>query len=867
MRHTESPSGKPDRDAEDEFAFHIEMATRDLIARGWAPRDAAREAQRRFGDVDRVRRACAIATREPLMRRVFEWMRHDVAFSVRMMARHPAHALFSVTILAVGIGATSATISAVDGVLVRALPYTAADRIVALSAEQFTSAVTGRTFRTVEWETFNENATTIEAIGGTFAVDLTTRDLDGNARRIEAAMVTPGFLSVFGAIPLVGSVEIAAIDGRDPGVILTHGFWQRHLGGDTTALGRTIVFDRSTFTVAGILGPRFRPVEGNPEVYIPHSVGTRGWIGRWLGLYARMTPAASPAAVHDELSALMAAAGESEERSAGWSANATLLHQRVAGGVRPALLALSASVALVLFIAVANVTGLAVVHAASRRREIAVRMALGAGFRRMVAQGMTESLLLALIGGTIGVLIGGLALEVLLRLAPPELPRIEEIQLNARVLSIALILSMLSACVLGPLPALIGRSSPLAVGHHSRGGGHGPGHHRLLSAIVAAEVAVSIVLVVCAGLVVKSLRQLSQVEPGFETAGTLAVQVALPSSSYPAARRTAFFTQLVTEVEGVPGVRAAGIGSHLPLTGRGAWLSATTAQRLASGLEAVDGLQRVAHADYFETLRIRLVDGRLFDAEDGREARRVVVINQRMANVLWPNARAVGQRVAFRSEPQEGDWIEVIGVVTDVRYQGLAEPAEPQVYEPHPQQAWNEMFLFVRSDVEPSRLVPTIRAIVAGIDRDVPVADAMSLTALRRAAAAEPRFNALLFSILGAIALFMAVAGIYGVLSFVVSQRSREISIRMALGARRVAVLRGVLTRALFLLGLGALVGFGATIAITRVMRALLFETSPTDATTFATSGLVLTVSVLLVSLLPAYRASRMHPMQILRDD
>jgi len=801
------------------------------------------------------------------MNQLFAELRH----TLRTLRRQPTYTIVAVMTLALGIGATTAIYSVVQGVLLSGMPYPEADRIVAATAEKPKEDISGVTFRVDEWRAFHDAAGTLGAVGGEYGISLTLSGNGFDAQRLEGSMVTPGFFDVFGVAPALGrTFTIDDVERDDLLVIVSHTFWTQRLGADAGILGETLPLDQTPFTIVGVLPESFAPVSGAPEIYIPYSVGTKGWIGRWLALYGKMAPGANLPAVTAELNGLMAQVGAEHERSAGYTTRLSSLKQLVVGDVEATLLALAGAVALVLLIATVNVANLSLVRAVGRERDVSVRLALGASRRRIASEALVESLLLALLGGAAGVAVAMIALEGLVTMAPASLPRIDAVQLDAGVLAFTLVVSASVGVLFGLAPVWHTLRSASAEQLHLRiGAGNQGGGRKALGALVAGEIAMAFVILLGAGLLLKSFGELQRTEFGFRTQQTIAMHIAVPHANYPEEQdRSAFFNRLVDEVRVLPGVGAAAIGSNLPLTDRGSWLRARSESGFLAGRKDwPPALQRVAGPGFFQTTGVPVLEGREFDGGDGADGPAVVVINQTMARQLWPGTSAVGQRVTFRREPAESDWFEVIGVVGDVKYQRITTEPEPQVYELHAQHAWNGMYLFVVTDLPVGSVAPAIEDVVGRLDGDVPVADVTTIAQVVDRRLAAPRFTLWLFGAFAMTALVLAAAGIYGVLSYAVSQRRRVIGIMMALGAGRERVLGQVLTQGMKLLAVGAVVGGLAALAGGRLLEGLLYQVQPADAATFAAVTIVLGLVVVAACLAPSVRASRVNPIEVLRDE
>ncbi len=797
-------------------------------------------------------------------------LRRDLRYAARSAARNPGFTALAVLLLGLGIGATTAIFSVVNAVLLRSLPYAEAERIVrAWGNSEEGDANTS--LRVVELKAFEE-ATAFKSVGADFPTGITLTHLDGETERIEIARITSGYFDVFGIRPALGRLftEEEVENGADLVAIVSDGFWRRRMGSDPNAIGSTVTLDDLSFTVTGVLPRDFRPLAGEAEAYIPYSLGTSRWIGRWLNVYGKLKPGSSVARATEELNLFMNRLGESEPRTTGWWVSLETLYSNVVGQVRPALLALVGAVAFVLLIACVNVANLTLARASSRENEIAVRMALGASRFQIVRQVLVESLVLAGIGGALGIFIAYLGVDALVALAPPEIPRLDGVSIDGTVLAVTLGVSIIAGVLSGTAPAFhTARGTPgQSLRTRSRGASAGNRAQRILGGLVVSEIALSLTLLIAAGLVMRSFVALQGVETGFERENSVAMQLTPPSSKYPEAHDiSGYYQSVIDRLVAIPGIQAAGIGSDLPLGGRGSWMGTNSEERWQAGRsERIPTLQRVVNPTFFNALGVPLLEGRVFDFSDGTEGPLRLVINETLASRLWPGESAVGKRLTSAREPGADSWREVIGVVGNLRYQTLKGEPEPQAYELHSQRAWNSMFLFVRGAGRPEALLEMARGEVSEIDPGVPVSHATTLAQVIDGSLATPRFNLLLFGLFGIVALGLALAGIYGVLSFSASQRNREIGIRMALGAQPEAVVGLVLRRGLLLLVVGAALGVGGSLALTRVLESLLYGVSPTDPGTFLGMLGALALTVVVASYLPARRASRINPSVVLRE-
>ncbi len=708
-------------------------------------------------------------------------------------------------------------------------------------------------------------------MGADFAIDLTITGVGMEPERVLAAMATPGYFDVFGAVPTIGRTFTREdIDtGNQLVAVVTHRFWTRRFGADPGVVGQPVTLNGNPFTLLGVLPERFELVEGDAEVFIPYTLGTRGWIGRWLNVYGKLRPGASLEQAEVELSTLMARIGETEPRSADWGATLVPLREMVVGNVRPALLAIFATVLLVLLISCANVANLSLARTTQREREIVVRLALGAGRARILRQVLVESVFLATTAGVAGVILAFAGVQALVALAPPDIPRLDGVGVNTAVLGFTLSVSVLAGLAFGLAPALHAARSTADGSLRQRTGSVTQSRqgNRILDGIVVSEIALALVLLISAGLVMKSFSRLLQVDTGFNQNNLLAIQVSPPASKYPLAAVPGFYERLSAQIGGLPGVRSVGLGSDLPLSGRAAIGGGISEASWRAGeRETFPALQRKVNADFFAVIQTSLLSGRTFASTDEEGPERLI-INQTFARQLWGDEDPVGKRLTHTSNPSEDDWREVIGVVGNVLYEGMDREAYATYYQYQSFSPWRTMWMFGRTAGDSRTLIESARNTIRTFDADVPIYDVKTLTQVVGSSVASPRFNVWLFGTFAAVALLLAAAGIYGVLSFIVTQRNREIGIRMAMGARQQSVIQLMMLRSLKLVALGCGVGLLGALLSTRLLQHLLFEVSPSDPATLAVVVVVLAGAALGASYVPARRASLVDPMDVLREE
>ena len=812
-----------------------------------------------------------------------EWsvdmLMQDLRYGLRALVRKPAFTVLAVLTLALGIGAVTAIYSVVDTVLLRPLPYPEPDRLVELWEENPVKGWYKNVVAPANYLDWREQATAFEDVAALISgfSSLSLTGADGEPRPIKAQETTANLFDVLGVAPLVGGVFPAAADWDEEArlTILSYGLWQRSFGGDPAVVGRTVQINRRAYQVVGVMPAGFAFPEASVDLWLPlrWSPDNREqvWFRRahFLRVVARLAPGVTAAAAEAELGTIAARLEASyPETNTKMGAGLTPLHEWIVGDTRPAFLLLLGAVGLVLLIACANVVNLLLVQAGSRRREMAVRTALGAGRRRLTRQLLTENLMLGLAAGLLGVWLARWGVRALVALSPEDVPRLHEVALDARLLLTAVGVTLAATLIFGLAPAFAGSRLDVRASLHAggRSASQGRSQRRTRGLLVVGEVALALLVVAGAGLLIKSFYRLYQVDPGFRPEGLLAVKLGLPGAAYDKAPKVdAFYDELVTRVRALPGVEAAATASDVPFLA-GPWTSDYAIEgrdREAFGVE-------VQHMDlspgYFRVLGLQLHAGRDFSDADHAEAPRVVVINRALAEQAFPDEDPIDQRLAFDRYPdEESTWYTIVGVVGDARLDGLRAEMRPLIYQPVRQEPSWTRELLVRTSGDPRALAPMVRDVVRSIDRDLPVMRATTIVDAMASSVARERFVMLLLAAFGAVALALAAVGTYGVMAVTVHQRTREIGIRMALGASARDVLRQVTREGMVMVVAGFLLGLAAAVGLSRWLTSLLFEVSPADPSTYAVVAAVLLAAGLVASLLPARRAARIDPMTTLR--
>jgi len=873
-----SVRGRRERELDDEISAHLSMAESDRVAAGEAPERARASAERELGNVAIVKEV----TREQWGGARLEQLARDARYGLRLLRRAPGFTAVAVAALALGIGANAAIFSVVDGVLLRPLPFPDSGRIVAVQPLSTATAVRARLAASYpdffDWKAQSRSFSamaTHRGIGATLTGVTPAAHLAGQ-------IVSSDFFTVLQVPPALGRGFIAA-DER-PGVrvvVLSNAAWRSRFGGDPGVVGRSITLEGRPNTVIGVMpaGFRFPLDESAPDFWTSISVDAEGdkpWTGNrgltTLDVVARLAPGATLEGAQAEMNGIarnLARQYPDDDRD---RAEARVIPelQRLTGGVRAPLLVLLGAVGCVLLIACANVASLLLARGTARHRELAIRAAIGAGRGRVARQLMTESLVLSLLGGAAGLLLAIAGTRWLLHLSVNNIPRLDDVGLDARVFGFTLGVSLLTAILFGVAPALRLSRTDLTqtLKEGGRGSGGGAAQTRFRAGLVVAETAIAAVLLTGAGLLLESFRRLEGVSPGFQPRGIVTFDTSLPESAYPEDREARFYDDLVAAVRGRGGVRSAAAIFPLPLGSARIGISFQIEGRpIAKADEPVAEFRQITPG-YFETLGIPIVEGRDFTPRDDKSAPPVVIVNRTFASRYFPGEDALGKRIEPGvSRDGQRTVREIVGVVGDVKHRGLGEENEPEFYVPSRQLSIADMTVVARVDGDPQILQRDVRAIVASLDKDVPVYHQHTLDDYVIDAVAQPRFNALLLSLFAGLALVLTAVGLYGVLAYAVALRTREIVIRMALGARRGDILRMVVRRGLALALTGVGIGLLAALLTTRLLRGLLFHVAPTDPATFVASGLLLAAVALAASWLPARRATRLSPMEALRRE
>jgi putative ABC transport system permease protein len=810
-------------------------------------------------------------------------MLQDLRFGLRMLLKNPGFTSIAVITLALGIGANSAIFSVVNAVLLRSLPYRDPDSLVVLS--YFRGAVIGDYAQAPEYLEWRDQAKAFEQIA---AYRFDTADLTGigEPERLRAGLVSAGLFAMLGAVPALGRDFTSAedVNGGPPVVILSDGLWRRRFGGDPQMIGRAITLGGQSRTVVGIMPPGFQ-FPAQRDLWLPlalnvnQQLSRQGSIGR-VSVLARLKPGVTLEAARADLSIILERQQQAfpqlyrNFRDA--QARVVRLSESLIGSVRPALLILFGAVAFVLLIACANVANLLLARSVARQKEMAIRAAVGAGRLQLVRQLLTESLLLSLLGGAVGLLAAKWGIKLLVAMSPAWIARIEESGVDGCVAGFTFAVTVLTGLLAGSFPALQASKADVieTLKAQSAAGGVRTGHgggRRALPALMIVEIALALVLLVGAGLMIRSFLRLLAVPKGFNPDGVLTLALRPGLAQYPlgSPQRSAYLQESLARIQSLPGIQSAGLTSFLPLT----------APTLRMGIQ-IEGRPRYEPGqmpivdlnfispEYLQTMGIDLRAGRAFNLQDGPEAPQVVIINETMARRYFPNENPIGHRLSM------GGLRVIVGVAGDTRHLGLDQEIRPEAYIPYLQRPPSDFLTLVvrvasgqNNPAGLSSLASVIRNQLSAIDPNEPINQVVVMDQSLLNSLAWRRFQMLLLSVFAAVALIIATVGIYGVISYAVSQQTQEIGIRMALGAQASGVLRMVIWRGVRLTLIGVALGLAAAVALTRVMKNLLFEVSATDPMTFALIALFVVGVALIASYLPARRATKVDPLQALRQE
>lgn len=865
---------RSEQEMDAELQFHIQARAEDVIRSGVPRTEALRRARLEFGAVERVKEEA----REARGLGWFDALRQDFRYGARTLRRSPGFTAVAALTLALGIGANTAIFSVVYGVLLEPLPYRDAARLILLNETTPRVGVLSVSYPNfLDWRTQSSQFSQMAAVCG---VGFNLSGVN-QPEAINGQAVSANFLSLLGVKPFLGRDFDPSEDktGAAPVAMLSYSIWQSHFGADPNALGRTIMLDGRGYTIISVLPANFRWPD-KVDVLEPIGVWAaqnsedameRGARGDFVAL-GRLAQGSSLPQARSEMEGIAARlAKEYPAANDQFGVALRPIREAFVHDTRPAILALFGAVTFVLLIACANVANLLLVRGTGRTREVALRIALGATRNRIIRQMLTESFLLAVLGGGIGLFLASVGIGGITRVIGADTLSGASVELKGVVLFFAAGIVALAAFVFGLAPAMRSTKADVqaSLKEGSAGAGRGASQNRLRGSFVVAELALSLILLAGAGLMMKSLHLLLSVSPGFQPDHVLSMEMDLRTAQYdkdPAIRN--FWQRVLAEVSALPGVQSASLGTSPPMTDRHGRVDITI-----EGM-ALPKPGSYPHPDthaistgYFSTMAIPLINGRIFTQSDNENAPRVGIINAKLAKEFFPNGGAVGKRfmIGHPSPPQPPQWLEIVGVVGDTKLYGLTNPARFEIYAPFPQSPSSHMNLLVKSAVDPAAMTSAIRSVVASIDKDQPIFAISTMNQFVNDSVSTRTFTLILLGLFSGIALVLAAIGIYGVISYSVAQRTRDIGIRMALGASRKDVLQDILGLGLRLTGIGLIFGLVGALTVTRVLSSLLYGVHSTDAVTFTAVSLVLMVVALLASYLPARRATRVDPIVALR--
>ena len=879
-----------EREIAEELAAHIALQTRRYMDAGMSEADARREADLRFGDYDRVRDECRVirTDMEEAMeqRQWFQDVRIDLKLAARRLRRGPLFTIVAVLTIAIAVGTNTAIFSVLDAVLLRGLPYSNADRLVMIWNNRSQSRFGHEADAAPEYFDLKEQLRAHDAVGALYSQPSALVVEGAEPERLTAYVVTPNMFDLLGARPALGRT-FSGDDGTPAAtrvIVLSHALWMRRFGGDAAVIGRAVSIAGLQRTIVGVMpaGIRFpdAPIafmRDPADLWIPSTLeslrgGSRG--NQILSVIARRAPNVSDAAAQADLDAVAARWRKAfpdryaSEAARNWRLDAIPVRDEMVGPVRVGLLVAAVAAGFVLLIACVNVTNLLLARGATRQREVAIHLALGAGRARLVRQLLTESAVLGCIGGAAGIVLAWLGIRVLLALDNGHLPRLGDAHLDLRALTFSLALSIMTGLLVGLVPALQQSSRDLrpSLNENARGSTDSRAHHRFRVSLVVAQIAMALVVLVGAGLLGRSFGALQRVKPGFVPAGVMTVQLTLPRAKYDsAAKMVRFYEQLAAQAAALPGVAEVSGGYPVPMSSDG-WSGSFSVEGEPDGPNDPEPHAEygVALPGYFHALRIPLISGRDFALTDVVGAPPVAIVDEALARAHWPGQSAIGKRINPSGNPVQ--WTTVIGVVGHVHKSGPQSDGEPQIYYPLAQSPQSTLSMVVRSSASASSLGQPLRGVVRSLDRELPISRMEALETLVARATARERFNAVLIGVFGFAALLLASVGLYGVMAFLVSQRTREIGIRMALGGAPGSIRSMVLREGLFIACTGLAIGTLIALAATRGIAGLLFGVASTDAATYVGIGALLFVVSAIASYGPARRATRVDPLVALRE-
>ena len=805
----------------------------------------------------------------------------DLRYGLRVLAKNPSFTAIAIITLALGIGANTAIFSVVNAALLRPLPYENPGRLVYVWSAEKARGINQSTVSMPDLRDWREQNRVFAGIAGWWSG---TYNLSGGdePQQVDGWTVSPNFFDVFGARPELGRTFVRDEEqgAKDRVVVLSHSLWIGSFGGDRRILGRTITLDGESLDVVGVMPAEFSSPFPDVQLWVPwparaEALAPRG--SRFMRVIARLKPGVTIERAQADMETVARRLEQTYQEDAGVTAYLVPAALQITGSVRPALLVLLGAVGFVLLIGCANLANLLLARSAAREKEFAVRAALGAGRWELVRQLLTESVLLSVLGGTVGILLAAWGIRYLRLILATQIPRAQEIGLDGRVLLFTVALSLLTGLAFGLFPALRSFKGQLndSLKEGGRGWGSGVPGRRVRDLLVVCEMALALVLLAGAGLLLNSFQRLRAIDPGFNPDKVLTCQVSLPSSKYKNPQIVFFFQQLLERVRALPGVKAAGGTMTMPLrnSGGGYWSGLNIEGRPAVSRQSIPIVSFAqVTPGYFLAMGIPVLKGREFNNVDNTDqSPKVAIVNATLARRFFSDSDPIGKRICMGEDASKGPWLTVVGVVGDAALQSLTDPRFPQVFSPHAQGVEGgpagNMELALRTSSDPVSLAGAVGNAVHELDKDQSVANIQTLNQVVSASLAQPRLNTLLLAGFAALALLLAAIGIYGLMSYSVELRTREIGIRMALGAERVDVLRLVVRRGMILALAGAAIGLVGALILARLLSSLLYGVQPSDPPTYVAVLVVLVGMALFASYIPARRATKVDPMVALRHE
>jgi predicted permease len=862
-----------EQDLNDEVQFHIDMQTEKNLRAGMSPAEARRAALIAFGGRERFKDDA----RDEVRSRLLDDLASDLRYGARMLRRSPAFTAIAVLSLGLGIGANTAVFSVVHAILLQPLPYADPAQLVAITVKDDAKERSGA-MSDADFDALRTEAKTLAAVGAAWhsSSGLALTGLGDAAEQLPGTEITSGVLRALGVQPQLGRIHLPAEDvrGAQRTVVVSDAFWRSHLGGTSAALGRQLTLDGRPHTVVGVMPAGFSlPNLPKDQVWPVLQLESPEYRAPfYLRVFARLAPGVGAAAANSELQALATAVKARYPASPPqWSYRIDDLKTWLVGDSRTTVLMLYGAVALILLMASANVANLLLARATTRIPELAVRTALGAGRQRLMRQLVTESTLIALLGALVGLVIAYWGVRFLSSAMPGGMPHVREIRIDPWMLLFTAGIALITGIAIGLIPAFHLPTDGVGAGlREGTRGSQGAERRRIAAALVIGEFALALTVLVGAGLAVNSLLRLQRVDAGVRAEGVLVVRLAIPEARYDSADKVdAFFEETIRRVTAVPGISSAAVSMGVP-PDRLVMTNPFTPEGkvYAQGESAPLAEELLVSPDYFATLDIPVRRGRAFTSADRGGAPRVAIINETMAREAFPGLDPIGRWIQTGDPNPDADKLTIVGIVPDVKYAGLDAPPDATIYVPYKQHLWwRSMYVVMRTSGDPLAQVAAVREAVGAVDPNVPLQDVRTMDRLIGESVAEPRYRALLLSAFGALALVLASAGIYGVMSYTVNQRRKETGVRLALGATSTDVMRLVIRDGMRLALVGVVVGVIIAMLSTRVLSSVLFGVSPLDPLTFAAMAVFLTTVGLAACTIPARRASRTDPMTAIRAE